>query len=110
MSNVDKLITVTLDKERHLRLTLKAMLEFEKHTGKNLLKGFSFDDLTLEDSAALVWACLIHEDKELTLEDVLEMIDLSNLGVVMEALTACITQSMPASEGAHPLAGSPQLG
>jgi len=98
MSEIDKLITITLDKERHLRLTLKGMVEFEKLTGGNLLKGFDFNALTLEDSAALVWACLIHEDKELTFDDVLCMIDMSNLTVVMESLMQCIVQSMPEVE------------
>lgn len=90
-----KPITIKLDKERHIRLTLKGMLEFEKLTGKNLLKGFNLKDLTLEDMAALMWACLIHEDKELTYDDVLCMIDSNNFNMVTEAITAYIVQLAP---------------
>ncbi len=103
---LDKLVSITLDKERHLRLTLKGMLEFEKVTGKNLLKGFKFKDLSLTDVAALIWACLIHEDRELTYDDVLCMVDFRNMQEVSDAVVACINQSFPESEGKsdHPLA------
>ena len=107
---LDKLVTVNLDKERHLRLTLKGMLEFQKHTGKNLLKGFRLKELSLEDSAALIWACLIHEDKEIKYEDVLNMIDLHNLTSVVNAVAECINQSLPEAEKAVPLAEKPQPG
>ena len=111
MPELDNLVKITLDKERHLRLTLKGMLEFEKMTGVNLLKGFDFNKLKLEDSARLLWASLIHEDKELTLDDVLYMVDVSNLTIVMEALIDCINQSAPKVEGdSHPLAETPQPG
>lgn len=104
MPELDKLVTVTLDKDRHLRLSLKGMIEFEKLTGRNLLKGFTIKDLTLEDSAALVFACLIHEDKELTFDDVLCMIDISNLKTVMDAVSKCLEQGFPvARTGERPL-------
>lgn len=95
MSELVPPVTIVLDKERHLRLTLKGLVEFEKLTGKNLLKGFNLDDLTLEDNAALIWACLLHEDKELTFEAVLSMIDLSNFSKVTGAVLECINRSLP---------------
>lgn len=98
MPSLESLVTIKLDKERHLRLTLKGMIEFQKLTGKNLLEGFSLKDLALEDVAALMWACLIHEDKELKYDDVLCMVDLSNIMAVTEAVTACILQSLPEAE------------
>lgn len=94
-----ELVKVTLDKERHLRLTLKGMLEFEKLTGRNLIKGFRLQDLTLKDSAALLWACLLHEDKELTFDDVVSMVDFSNLILVMDAVTKCLEISLPEASG-----------
>jgi len=104
-----ELTTIKLDKERHLRLTLKGMLEFEKVTGKNLLKGFDLKKLTLEDTAALIWACLIHEDKALTYDDVLCMIDLSNLVAVTDAVSLCLERSLPESKaGERPLAKTPR--
>jgi len=113
MAELDELVTINLDKERHLRLTLKGMLEFEKLTKKNLLKGVNFAELTLEDTAVLMWACLIHEDKKLTFDDFLRMIDFSNLEIVIKAVTDCLNQSMStpkADESSHPLAETPPPG
>lgn len=98
MSGLEKLITIQLDRERHLRLTLKGMLEFERLTGRSLLKGFALKDLTLKDSAAMMYACLLHEDKELTYDDVIGMVDFSNLPTVIEAFYKCINQSVPETE------------
>ena len=103
-------VTITLDKERTLRLTLKGMLEFEKITGKNLLKGFSVKDLSLNDNAALIFACLIHEDAELTYDAVINMVDISNLSAVTIAVTKCLNQSLGEAKGSRPLAQKPQTG
>lgn len=91
----EELTTIKLDKERHLRLTLKGILEFEKLTGKSFMKGFDPQDFSLEDTATMLWACLLHEDKELTLDDVLCMVDVANFVAVMGALTVCINQLRP---------------
>lgn len=111
MPDLDKLVTVNLDKERHLRLTLKGMLEFEKLTKKSLLKGFELKTFSLEETAALVFACLIHEDKELMYDDVLCMIDISNLTTVIDAVSKCLEQSLPeAKADSRPLVAKPQRG
>ncbi len=108
---LDNLVTIQLDKERHLRLTLKGMLEFDKLTGKNLLKGFKIKDFSLKDTAAMLWACLLHEDKELTFDDVLLMVDFSNLMMVMDALATSLSQSIPATKARkRPLAKKPHRG
>ena len=111
MPELDKLPTITLDKERHLRLSLKGMIGFEKLTGFSLLKGFKLKDLGLEATAAMLWACLIHEDKELTYDDVQCMVDFNNLEATIDALANCLTDSMPdAKAGGHPLVKKPQPG
>lgn len=108
---LDKLVTIQLDKERHLRFNLKAMIAFQHQTGKNILKGLSFKDLDLEEFAAFLWACLIHEDKELSYDDVLNMVDFSNLEAVIDALSVCFNQSLPETkEGNRPLARKSQHG
>lgn len=104
MPELGELVKITLDKERLLRLTLKGMLEFEKLTKRNLLKGFDPKKLSLEDTAALIWACLIHEDKDLTYDDVLCMVDLSNLVAVTDAVSICLERSLPEGKpGERPL-------
>ena len=103
-------VTIMLDKERSLRLTLKGMLEFEKITGKNLLKGFNLKDLSMSDSAALMFACLVHEDKELTYDDVLCMVDVGNISKVSDAVSKCINQSLAEATDNRPLVEKPPSG
>lgn len=111
MPGIDNLVKITLDKERHLRLTLKGMIEFEKLTGKNLLEGFSLEEFSLEHTAAILFASLVHEDNELTYDKVLNMVDMGNLVAVMNAVTECLTQMLPkAEEGERPLAKKSQPG
>jgi len=111
MPEIDKLVTVKLDKERHMRLTLKGMIGFEKLTGKSLTGGIKLNDLSLEDKSAMFWACLIHEDKELTYSDVLDMIDIGNIGAIMDAFVECISQALPEAEASNrPLAKKPPHG
>ena len=107
MPGMQKPVTINLDKKRNLRLTMKGMIEFEKLTGKSILRGFRFDELSLEECAALTWACMIHEDRELTYDDVLCMIDLNNLDDVLGAVTDCISQSLPQKESTPPLSERP---
>lgn len=100
------MVTVKLDKERNLRLTLRGMLEFEKLTGGNLFKGFDMKKMTLKERTALLWACLIHEDKELKYDDFIDMVDLGNINMLADAVAQCINESLPdIKERASPLAG-----
>ena len=74
------------------------MIAFEKLTSKNLLKGFQLNELSLGDTAAMMWACLIHEDKDLTYDDVCCMVDTSNIETAIEALMQCLVQAFPSGE------------
>ncbi len=108
---LDKLVTIQLDKERHMRLSLKGMIEYGKLTGQNLLEGFNFKNMSLVEIGSLLWACLLHEDKELELDDVLCMVDAGDLDKVMDALTDCINQAMGVKKDTKlPLAGKSQPG
>ena len=75
MAETSQPITIQLDKERHLRLTLGGMRRFQEETGKSLWKGLDIKSLTEGDAIALIWACLIWEDKDLKVEDVGFMLD-----------------------------------
>jgi len=72
-------IPIKLDKKRNLLLNGNVMVSFEEATGKNLFQGDSLDNLSAKDFRALVWACLLHEDKDLTLEQVGAMIGAGNI-------------------------------
>ena len=107
-----KLVTVDLDKPRHLRMTLGAMIAYEQATGKSLLKGFNLKKMTLREVSVLFWACLLHEDRKLPLDTFLwEIMDVGNLSKMsmMKAVADCINES--ASEKPAPFVeGSPPSG
>jgi len=102
-------IKVKLDKERTLRLTMKGMVEFKRLTGKDFLKGITLDPHNIDEVGALMYACLLHEDKDLTLDDVLVMIDIENIFEVADKLSECITNSLPQATE-RPLARKPRSG
>ena len=104
------MVTITLDKERHLRLTLRGMREFQKQTGLDLLKGFSLSKMSFDDKCALMWACLIHEDKELSFDAFMDIVDISNILPFQEAITKSINESFPDRDDEPPLVTKPQAG
>lgn len=83
-----KKIAVHLDKERNLAFPLMSLVRLKKEYG------LSLQDLADEQKAQdieniikVIWAGLIHEDKELTVEDVGYMIDISELPAVSEKIS-----------------------
>lgn len=79
-------MTITLDRPRVLRLDLWSQMQFEKAAGKPV--GEMSESAT--DLATIVWACLIHEDPDLTIDGLAKMIDLDKLeeisGVIEELM------------------------
>jgi hypothetical protein len=92
-------VTVILDKERHLKLTLGGMKRFRQETGIDLLKGGNLDSFTEDHITAFIWSCLLHEDRKLTLEDVGYMLNPDNLNAITDAMMKAWKLAMPESEG-----------
>jgi hypothetical protein len=65
---------IKLEKTRNFRYGMKAINKIEKALKTNVAK-LDFDNLTMEDTATIIWAGLVHEDTELTPEKVMELID-----------------------------------
>jgi hypothetical protein len=65
---------IKLDKVRNFRYGMKAISLIEKALNTSVSK-LDFDNLTMEDTATIVWAGLVHEDKDLTPEKVMDLID-----------------------------------
>jgi hypothetical protein len=97
---VNPAISIMLDRERHLKFTLGAIIRFKEATGKDLRKkevaAAIQKDLDLEDLRAIIWACLAHEDKELTLEAVGDLIDLSNMSEISAKFNEALKIAIPA--------------
>lgn len=77
---------VEMDKTRNFRYGMKALSLIEKKFNKPIAK-INMQDFTIEESAVLIWAGLVHEDKELTVEKVIDIIDeKGNFQEVIEAM------------------------
>lgn len=82
-----KITVINLDKERHLKYNLNALITAEKITGKKLAElGGDKGGFDLEFLRAMLYAGLIWEDKELTIDDVGDLIDMENLEYVTDKL------------------------
>ncbi len=92
-----------LDKERILKLDLNTMVDFESATGKNMLK-LNWQNLSITDTRALLWACLHGEDQTLTLQQVGAMLSLDNVPEITTKLSEVINASVPAKSSTVPLA------
>ncbi len=86
-NSVATTVSINLDKERHMRLTLGGMKKFQEVTGKSLLKGFTLENMGEAELTAFIWACLVWEDKTLSLDDLGYMLDFSRLNEIAEKLT-----------------------
>lgn len=75
-----KTAVITLDKERTMKYPVFSLIRLQKETGIKLTDLSDPEKAQdLEVIVSLIWAGLIHEDRELTIEDVGNMLDLSDL-------------------------------
>lgn len=65
---------IQLDKSRNFRYGMKALSLIEKKFKTNIAK-IDMDNLTIEETATMIWAGLVHEDRDLTVEKVMDIID-----------------------------------
>lgn len=85
-------VPIALDKPRSLKLTLNAMIKIEKRIGRQLAQ---LGEPSMEEVLVLLWACLLHEDKDLTPEAVGDMVHAGNLSEVMEAFGSLMDGMKP---------------
>lgn len=79
-------VAVELDRTRHLRMDMNALCTAEDLTGKNFLESAAWKGLGLRDVRALLFSCLKHEDIELTIDRVGELLHLGNLTELIDRL------------------------
>lgn len=89
---------VELDKVRNFRYGMKAISIIEKKFKKPIAK-VDFDNLTMEDTATIIWAGLVHEDKSLTPDKVMDLIDeKGNLQQVMQVMSEAMSAAFGGKE------------
>ena len=94
---------IELDKERAFRFGMKAINKIEKHFKKPVMKieGMQNGTLTMDEYAILFHAGLMHEDKELTPNKIMDLIDEhSTVGKVSKVFWAAFNEEFKTgSEG-----------
>jgi len=75
-------VEIKLDKTRNLKYGMRALDRVEKKL-KRKISQIDMNNLSMEETATFIWAGLVHEDKELTVEKVMDLVDeYSNLNEV----------------------------
>lgn len=95
-------IPIELDRPRHLLLDFNALALIEEKTGKNTLDGATWSNMTASTMRVFLWACLLHEDPSLTLEQVGKMLTPASIPAVTEAIQKVMAVSMPEGGGEGP--------
>ncbi|PEM65338.1 hypothetical protein CN613_25690 [Bacillus pseudomycoides] len=82
MANTHKgIVEIELDKKRNLHYTLNALAEIEDKLGIQLQDMASIK-LGMKNIRSILWAGLLHEDAELTEEQVGSFVDMTNFADV----------------------------
>jgi len=85
-----------LDKERHMRLTIRGMKKFKEATGKELTS--ISGALDADSIGAVCFALLVWEDKSLTMEAAVEMVEVVDIRLVQKAISECMASNSPLAE------------
>lgn len=91
-------VTITLDRPRTLRFSIAAVRRILTEKGPEYLAGETGGD-DLERLSYLAFQGLIHEDPELTQEQVEEMVDFSQVEELTTAVLRALGQDLPQQEG-----------
>lgn len=104
-------VPIELDRVRHLRMDLRAMKLIEDKLGLVMWDFSAWDLKSSREAAVIFWACLLHEDPELTLEQVEVMpgMELANFPYLAYTLSLLWGFTMPESdEGDAPESTGPK--
>ena len=96
-----KNVTIELDKERTLRLDFNALVAFEEAADTKLSS--LGQDMSAKQIRALVWAGLLHEDPDVTLEQVGSQLHLGNIEYISQKLEEVMKEHLPEGDEGNPL-------
>lgn len=89
---------IQLDKSRNFKYGMRALDRVEKKLKTKLTK-LDMNDLSMEETATLIWAGLVHEDNKLTPENVMDLIDdYSTVAEVTEVMNEAVNAAFGVSD------------
>lgn len=95
--------------KRVLKYSLYSLCKLDEKTGKNPLDGNMFAAMRPLDIVAVLWAGLLHEDKNLDIDVLAEQIDIFQLREVSESMMKAFIQSAPVTDEAKKNSTSEEL-
>ena len=107
MSKTNPVVTIDLDKERHLVYDLNAMADFEEKTGLNTLRLDMREQMSATNFRFLLWACLHQEDPSLDIEKVKQITKDINATYIAQKVAQAMTEAMPEAKPGVPLVQQP---
>lgn len=91
---------IQLDKSRNLKFGMRAIDRIEKKFKKPITK-IDLENLTMEETATMIWAGLVHEDRDLKPEKVMDLVDdYSDITTVMNVVTDAMQAAFGTEEEA----------
>jgi len=107
-------VPIMLDKERHLKFGFGAMIALEDLTGKTFFEIIQelqdLENIKVSKIRDIMWAALIHEDKELTLEQTIDILDQGNCMDLLGKLMEAVELAMGGNEGNDPAGATKEKG
>jgi len=88
-------VDIELDRPRHLRYALGAVKMLKREHGINLFDLSDEQAREPETLSLLLWAGLVWEDASLTVEQIDDMVDVSQLGYVSDKIGEAMSGTKP---------------
>lgn len=106
MANPDRgYVAITLDKPRYLRYKANSLKALEKELNIKITK-LDVNSLGITEMIAMLWAGLIHEQSDLTLNQAGDLLDEGEIGEVMKKCGEAITLAFNRNGTAEPAKNS----
>lgn len=91
---------IQLDKIRNFRYGMKAFSLIEKTLELKSISHLDFDNMSMTETATIIWAGLVHEDANLTVDKVIDLVDeYSSIMEVAEVMAKAMNESLGAEKG-----------
>ncbi|SMO48822.1 gene transfer agent family protein [Melghirimyces algeriensis] len=102
-------VQIELDRPRRLKYDMNALTELEDALDRPVTQ-LNDQSIGIKELRALLWAGLIHEDRELTLEGAGELVEMENIQTVSEKVTEAMTLAFPPAQQKKQMGGPNGVG
>lgn len=105
MADLKRAVTIDLDKPRHLRYDLNALVAIEERLGVGIDKLADLD-LKTKTTLVMLWGGLLHESPDLAEKEVGALVDMDNLPYIQEKIAEAVAGAGIPGNAAGPKVGS----